>query len=252
MPISIDTLWALDLGAMAFIFGIFLLGATVKGALGVGFPLIAVPLLSMYIPPQQAMGLLVVPVLASNALQAFEQGSILPVIRRMDRLLIAQFVIMFATVWWTTSMKAEDLRPFVGGSVLLAAALLMYKPQFLISKPQEAWLGIVVGAGAGFIGGVSSLTGPVVIAYLMALGLKRDAFVSHISVIYFFTALPMYLTMWWFDRFGLMEMGVSCLALLPMAAGLWMGKRLRKYLNEQIFRRLLLMFLVVMSILLMR
>ena len=173
MPISIDTLWTLDLGAIAFIFGIFLLGSTVKGALGVGFPLIAVPLLSMYIPPQQAMGFLVVPVLASNALQAFEDSAIKPVIRRMNRLLIAQLFFMFATVWWTTSMKAEDLRPFVGGSVLLAAALLMYKPLFLISKSQEAWLGIVVGAAAGFIGGVSSLTGPMVIAYLMALGLKR-------------------------------------------------------------------------------
>ncbi len=252
MPTSIAGFWALDSAVIAFTLSIFLFGAFIKGAIGVGLPLVAIPVLSMFIPPQQAIGLLALPVLASNALQAFEGGPIRPVIQRMGWLLAAQFVTMFVTVWWTTEMSPDTLRPLVGGSVLLAAALLAYKPGFRISAVQERWWSVAVGAAAGFVGGVSSLTGPVVIAYLMALSLKRDAFVGHVSVIYFFTAVPMYATMLWFGRFGTTEMLISCIAMIPMLIGLRLGKRVRQYLNEVLFRRILVSCLVLLGLLLIR
>jgi len=45
----------------------FVVGGVVKGVLGVGLPLLAVPLLSLLMAPTHAMGLLVMPVLLSNA-----------------------------------------------------------------------------------------------------------------------------------------------------------------------------------------
>ena len=61
MPTSIAGFWALDSAVIAFTLGIFLFGAFIKGAIGVGLPLVAIPVLSMFIPPQQAIGLLALP-----------------------------------------------------------------------------------------------------------------------------------------------------------------------------------------------
>ena len=44
----------------------FTVGGVVKGTLGVGLPLVVVPLLSLILPTSQAMGLLVMPVLLSE------------------------------------------------------------------------------------------------------------------------------------------------------------------------------------------
>ena len=48
------------------------LGGLVKGVLGVGLPLVTVPLLSLVLPAPQAIGMLVVPVLLANLIQAVQ------------------------------------------------------------------------------------------------------------------------------------------------------------------------------------
>ena len=52
----------------------FVAGGVVKGTLGVGLPLLVVPLLTLILPASQAMGLLVMPVLVSNVYQALQGG----------------------------------------------------------------------------------------------------------------------------------------------------------------------------------
>ena len=78
-------------------------------------------------------------------------------------------------------------------------------------------LGAVVGLLAGILGGVSSLTGPVTLTYLMALRLDRETFVSSISTIYFIAALPLYGALMWYDRMTQVDLMLSIVGLVPMA-----------------------------------
>ena len=47
----------------------FIAGGTVKGVLGIGIPLVAVPLLVEIMPPATTISLLVIPILAANVWQ---------------------------------------------------------------------------------------------------------------------------------------------------------------------------------------
>ena len=111
-------------------------------------------------------------------------------------------------------------------------------------------MGPVVGAIAGIMGGVSTLTGPIVITYLMALRLKREEFIASISIIYLLGSLPTYIAMLWYGRFGFNEVALSALALLPMFVGLRFGKAIRRFLSEIAFRRVLIGFLVILALML--
>ena len=170
----------------------------------------------------------------------------------MGWLLAAQFVTMFVTVWWTTEMSPDTLRPLVGGLGIVSRRVAGVQagvsyfscPRAMVEcgrwrSGRLCWRRVLVDC-------------PVVIAYLMALSLKRDAFVGHVSVTYFFTAVPMYATMLWFGRFGTTEMLISCIAMIPMLIGLRLGKRVRQYLNEVLFRRILVSCLVLLGLLLIR
>jgi uncharacterized membrane protein YfcA len=242
MSFEVD-IWLI--ASMAFV---LLLGATVKGALGVGMPLVSVPLLSWLIPPPVAIGLLAAPVLASNAIQVFETRSKGWSIRRLGMLLVCQIVVMVLTVKWTTTISANALNKWLSLSIALTVMLLTFKPSAQIPPKLEPTCSAAVGAAAGFIGGISAMTGPVVIAYLIALRLNREAFIGTISMVYLLTAVPMYGTMLWYSRFGLDVLALSLLALLPMALGLQLGRRLRQSLNEERFRRVLLVFLLAMAV----
>lgn len=228
-----------------------LTGGLVKGALGVGLPLVAVPLLSLGMPPHLAIALLVVPVLASNFWQAVEGGRLVPSLQRFGGLIAAQFLATVLTVRMTLALSASQLSAMLAGAVLLAVALMAWKPTLQISASRERAVGVGVGLLSGLLGGVSSLTGPVIITYLMALRLRRDEFVGSISIIYLSAALPLYGAMLLFGRLGPTELTGSLLALVPMAAGLLAGKALRQHLDDNRFRRVLLVFLIVLAILLL-
>lgn len=223
-------------------------GGVVKGALGVGLPLVAVPLLSLILPASQAMGVVVVPVLLSNMIQAWQGGRLLLAIKRFAPLMLAQLVATLLAVWWSQQLSNKGLNVAIAVTVISAVALMALQPGGQVPERHQWWAGPAVGAMAGGLGGLSSLTGPMLITYLMALRLPREEFVGSISIIYFFGALPMYAAMLWWDRFGWTEVAWSCLAMLPVYAGLSLGTRLRGRLSEQRFRQALLGFLVLLAV----
>ena len=138
----------------------------------------------------------------------------------------------------------------VAAAVLGAVALMAFQPRRVIAPAHEKGVGAVVGVLAGAMGGVSSMTGPFIITYLMALRLTREQFIGSVSIIYLFGVIPLYASMALYGRLGLAEVAVSVMALLPVAVGMLIGRRLRHHLSEATFRRVLLTFLVVLAVLL--
>ncbi len=242
--LELDFPWFLFFGAM-------LAGGLVKGALGVGLPLVSTPLLGLGMSSYQSISLLAAPVALSNLYQAVDGGRIGESLRRFRGMIIAQFFITVVTVKATLALSAAQLNDLLAIALLLAVAMMIWQPTLSISPEREAKVGVIVGLLAGILGGVSSLTGPVTITYLLALKLDREEFVRSISIIYFFAALPLYGAMIWFERMGGTDLILSVVGLLPMALGLAIGKRIRHRLDETLFRRLLLVFLTLIALVLL-
>jgi uncharacterized membrane protein YfcA len=219
------------------------LAGLVKGAMGVGMGMVALPILSLIIPPTQAIGLIVVPVLMSNFVQVVEHGQFVYTAKRFRWILVVQLVVLTVTVHLASGLSTEDMRDAFACVVLFAVVLMASRLRVHIKPSQEVAAGIVAGAIAGVMGGISSMTGPVLITYLMALQLKREEFVGSISVIYLINSLVMYTAMMWVGNFGVYELLMSCVGLLPMWLGMIVGKKIRMRLSEKAFRAALLLFL---------
>ncbi len=227
-----------------------LLGALVKGTLGVGLPLVAVPLLTLHFPTMQAIGIVAVPVLISNGWQAWDTGVSRPGVRRFWPLIAMQVTFTVLTVPMTLALPEAALRRLLAAVVLLAVVLNAVPVKLQIPPRQERWWSGAVGMLSGILGGISSLTGPIIISYLMNLRLPREMFVGTISIIYLTAAVPLYASMAVQGRFTLADLVLSALAMGPVAVGLAVGKRLRGKLSEVVFRRVLLVFLVLLALLL--
>ena len=227
-----------------------LLGGIVKGTLGVGLPLFAVPLMSLMIGSTQAIALVAAPVLASNIWQAWQEGSWKASLKRFWPLMLTQGIMTVLAVQWTLSFSVKQLNMLVAFAVVLAVVSMLFKPSFSIPPDKEKWIGALVGMLSGMLGGVSSLMGPILISYTMSLKMQRDEFVGAISVIYLNAAWPLYVAMYSFGRMETVDLGYSLLALIPMALGLKIGQKLRHRLSEDGFRKVLLAFLVFVATLL--
>jgi uncharacterized membrane protein YfcA len=238
----------ISLGMLAAGALIFVLGGLVKGVLGIGLPMVVVPLLSLGEPAAQAIAMVAVPVLLSNGWQAWDSNPSWAGVKRFMPLIAMLLITTLITVPMTLAMSDAALRRAL--AVVLIVAITLSTLPFIVKVPpaQERWWSAGVGALSGVMGGVSSLTGPVIISYLVGLGLPREVFVGTISVIYLAGAVPLYGSMALQGRIGTHELLLSTLALLPMALGLRSGKWLRGKLSEVVFRRVLLGFLVVVAL----
>ncbi len=226
-------------------------GGLVKGTLGVGLPMVSTPLLGLGMSSYQAISLLAAPVALSNLWQSIDGGGMSRALRRFGGLIIAQFIVTVLTIKLTLSLTAAQLNDLLAIALLVAVAMMVWQPTLSVTPAREARVGVIVGLLAGVLGGVSSLTGPVTLVFLLALRLDRETFVSSISTIYFVGAIPLYGALWWYERMTGADLLFSVLGLLPMAAGLAIGKRIRHRINEVLFRRLLLFFLTLIALILL-
>lgn len=227
-----------------------ILGGVIKGALGVGLPLVSVPVLALWLPTGRAIGVLSVPVILSNLVQAKEGSDLGSAWTRFKGLIITQLIATVLAVRMTADMSPQHLNMLVSIAVFAAVALMWLQPAFEIRNDDERRTSIFVGAVAGTLGGVSSLTGPVLITYLMALQLKRDEFVRSISLIYLTGSLPIYGGMLFFGRITWVDVGLSVIALFPVYIGMRAGRAIRHQLDDILFRRIVLGFLLGVAVLL--
>tara|TARA_B110000503_G_scaffold139928_1_gene229493 strand:- start:376 stop:1125 length:750 start_codon:yes stop_codon:yes gene_type:complete len=231
--------------------GIFFLGGVVKGTIGIGLPLVAVPALSLMIPTHQAMALLAIPVLSSNFWQAYQAKGARHNLQRYWPLISCLIIATIITVWLTISIDVTYLKKLLALSLLIAICQMIFKPSLALTHSREKILAPAIGLLAGVVGGVSSLTGPVIITYLLSLKLSRENFVSSVSLIYFLAALPFYGTMGYFGKIGVHELTLSLLALIPVALGMKIGRSLREKIGESLFRKILLILLSMLTLLLL-
>ena len=153
-------------------------GGLIKGTLGVGLPLFAVPVMSLFISSTQAIALVSVPVLVSNIWQVWQEGSLKTSLKRFWPLMLTQAIMTVLSVYWTLSFSIRELNMVLALALIVAVVLMAFKPSFNIPPDKEPAISALVGVTSGLLGGASSLMGPIVISYMMSLKLSRDEFVG--------------------------------------------------------------------------
>jgi uncharacterized membrane protein YfcA len=235
-------LLALALSAL----GLFL-GGLVKGVVGIGLPLVAVPLIALVFPVPTAVAALALPILGSNFWQLCQGAGPLPALKRfwLPILPLVGGILLGAQL--LVSLDEQRLN-VVLGSLLLAFVLLQFLPLKLkVPKRREKAVDLLVGATAGLTGGLSSFYGPPLVMYLLLLKLPKEVFIPSIGTLYFIGGGTLYLALAAYDFLPWQILLASLAGLLPVYAGMDLGRRLRARLNEKIFFRAVLAVLAMIG-----
>ena len=120
------------LTAVQYVLGtlVLVLAGLTKGVLGVGLPLIAVPLLSQIVPVPLAIMTLSMSSVVSNGVQAFQGGIVRAVLRRFWPLYVAQIAALFLGARLLVALD-ERMLGLILGTVLLVFTVLSRFPRFL-------------------------------------------------------------------------------------------------------------------------
>jgi uncharacterized protein len=228
-----------ELSTVLYIILSFFLGGLVKGAAGLGLPLVALPLLSFALPLKTSVALVIVPIFATNVAQSFQGGLAGPTFRRFWSAWLIIAVVIAVSAQALVTLNERILYGIIGTVLVLLTITLRYKPSLQISPAQEVWAGPLVAGVGGVLGGFTGLYGPPFMMYLAGLRLKKNEFVAAISQYFVAGNVGLTLGLLGFGGATLQDLAFSVAATLPAYAGLWVGQRIQARLDERRFAGLL-------------
>ena len=215
---------------------VFFLGGFVKGVIGLGLPTVAMGLLSIAMPPAQAAALIVIPAVATNIWQILAGPALVALAGRFALMMLGVFVGTFATVELLTQSTA--LATMALGGVLATYGVLGFFPGRLeIAPSTERWLSPPIGLVNGMINGATGIFVIPSIPYLNSLRLGREELIQVIGIHALVCPLALGCALALQGQFHTGLAASSIVALLPALAGMYLGQRLRRRLNPDVFRR---------------
>ncbi|HEX9445916.1 MAG TPA: sulfite exporter TauE/SafE family protein [Candidatus Binatia bacterium] len=224
-----------------------LLAAFVKGTSGMGFPMIATPMVALLLDIQTAIVILIIPNLLMDATQIFRGRLSTEIFRRFKWLLVWTVVGVFFGTKVLVMLPVWILNLTLGVTILAFVAWSLFKVEFEVPPRMEKLLSPAVGLVGGFLNGMTNSAGPAPAIYLYSLRLPKVEFIKSIATIFIVTKLSQLAAVSTWNLFAPATLELSLEVTLLVLAGFYLGLKTQDRVNQETFNRALLVILFVIG-----
>ena len=233
---------------LAVVVGASAVGALVKGVTGMGYPIIAIPLLALVVGVEDAVVIVAAPNLAANAYLCWEARRFREGTRDLGRLVGWGMV---GTVVGTIALVHLPEAPLL---VLLAATIVGFVVQFVrqpelrIDEATSHRWSPVAGTVAGLMQGSVGVSGPVVATWLHGYRLPKTVYAYAITLIFGLSGAVQLVLLIAQGATTADRMVASAVAAIPVAIMIPVGIRLRDRIDGATFERAVLAVLLLAAV----
>ena len=213
-----------------------------------GLPLVSITLLSLYVSPRLAMILIIVPTLVTNFLQYYRSADKVDMVLSNKYLLVSLFLCAFSFSYFSFSLEQKTLSFLLG---LMIFTFIIYRwTGFSLSLGlgYDKFLQVVSGAIIGAAAGFTHVWAPTIAILLLIRKANKDQFVGLTGLYIFVGSLGLFSTHYFFDLLDTQTFIFSSLMVIPSIFGFLIGEKIRTFISEKLFEKLLLFFLLISSI----
>ncbi|KPN63998.1 hypothetical protein SAMN04488527_104140 [Aliiroseovarius crassostreae] len=241
--------WVLSLAVF-----VTLAAGFVKGAVGFAMPLIMISGLATVLPAETALAALILPTVLTNVQQSLRQGPAAAwgTIGKFKIFLIAFLVLIAFSAQLVRVLPQNWLFIAIGGPIVLFCLMQLRGWSPNLKAENRLRDEGIVGAIAGFIGGLSGVWGPPTVAYLTAIHTPKAEQMRVQGVIYGVGALALLVAHLKSGVFSLHTAPLSALMLVPAGIGMVIGGRFHDAMPQKTFKRVTLVILTVAGVNLIR
>ncbi len=224
---------------IAVIIAAVLVGSLVKSVTGMGFPIIAAPIMSLYTGPATAIAVIAIPNAAQNLGIAWSHRHAHAETEGLS-VFCGVGVLGAVAGALTLGVVPEDLTSAVL-VVAIAAWVLqtLRRPDLVVRPEQRSLANPLAGALAGVFQGAAGISGPIVAAWHHGLRLSREAFILSIATAFLLTGTAQIAVLGARGELS-GRLGVSAVLTIIVLGTIPIGSRLRDRLSGPAFERLVL------------
>ena len=223
------------------------LGGFVKGAVGFAMPLVMISGMGILIAPDLVVAGIVIPIVIANGLQVARSGlgQARAAVAEHWRYIVVVCLMILISAQFVRRIPADAMFIVLGVPVvaLCAVQLAGWRPRLspFWRRPFEWGAGLI----AGTLGGLAGTWGPPTVLYLLALETPRSRQMAVQGVIYGLGSVMLFLG---HLRSGILNAetwGFSAALVVPSLLGMWLGFRLGDRFDQEKFRKVTLLILMV-------
>ena len=225
----------ITVGSALVVAGSATVGAMMKGALGLGFPITATPLMTTVFGPETAVPAIAVPALLMNIAQAWQGRVLLRGFGAIMPVLVALVPGSVIGAYLLASLPTQFITLLVGLSVMIYSALSLIGVPIEVPPRLIRPIGGAVGLASGILGGATGIYSPLLMLFLSALTLDKETFPPLISLTFVIGQIPQLATYMGLGLLTWDRLTLSLLMVPPVVVGFVIGTSLRSRMNAAAF-----------------
>lgn len=240
----IHTLDVEPAGIIAAVIGCLIIAGLLKGIIGVGMPIVALPLLSLFMDIKSAAMLLSMPLIFSNVPQALEGGKTGRSLRHLMPVLLGMIPGLVLGVRILLALEADVARTVAGLVLMGVAGVTLRAPKLQLPPRWVLPAGVAFGFCGGILGGLAAMAGPLVFVFLLAKGLRGQAFTKEASLYLVLSSGVLAILLTASRQFSGLDVSVSAAATAPVVLGMYAGQQMRDRIAPETFKTLVLIAVI--------
>ena len=223
-----------------------LAGSLVKSVTGVGLPIIAIPVMSLFIPVEEAVVIIAIPNAVMNLVLLV---NVRHAAGDTHHLVVFNGAGVVGAVVGTFVLVSVSEEPLMIGLALVVLAYVATQARrgdggHLDPAASRRWAP-PVGFAGGVMQGAIGISGPVVASWAHAHRLPRDAYVFSVTVSFLLSGTTQIVVLGASGRLSGEPLALGLAAIVPILATVPLGARIRARLAGSVFDRIVLTLLSV-------
>lgn len=228
-----------------WIFLIIFVASIIQGMTSFGSSLFALPLLLFFLDIKEIVPLLAAYNLIMNSMIFKKVGKDAD-LKKISPLLITAIIFTVIGSFLLKNLEAGPIKLTVGIILLITSVSNLFGLKIRFKKPERYY--VPVGVFSGALNGATGMSGPPVLLFLSNLDVPKNVFRATLTS-YFWVLNVIAITM--FTIQGIFTVEVLRLVtyyVIALVGGTWVGIQLGERFDERLFKKIVLVIMVAMSL----
>lgn len=237
----------LDPSELAVVFLAIGAAAFIKGLTGTGFPLVAVPVMAVFLGVEHAVIVLQIPNLVSNVWLVWRYREQMKTTPHPKSMFVPSGIAIILGVWFLSAVDRTSAMIFLSVMLGFFLILLVIKPDLTLKGVALKIVTPIASAIGGFAQGATGVSGPAYTPLIFSMRLHKEAFVYYHGILYGFFNAVQISAMVWFGLFTPERLFQGLIALIPLLLFQYVGMMLTKRASLSTFNKAVIGVLILME-----
>lgn len=243
-----ESLLQFDALVLLAIVAVMLFAGLVHGTLGLGFPMVATPILATMMDVRSAILVTLIPTMAVNIASIYRGEASMQAVKPFLPLV---WFTLLGSIVGSSILALTDPAPF---RIVLAGLILMYLSSTYIARIPAHWLSArpllamaLFGICAGIAGGTTNVMVAILIIYFLSLETSRGVMVPVLNSCFLVGKLSQIVVLAIAGFVGISLVLETIPLALAAVAALMLGQRLQKRIRVETYQGILRKLLVLLA-----